>query len=244
MQTEAPAHTDAIPAVAAEVGEALIPLPNPRATLIAIAAIALVFFGATVAHIATDTDSALLARLNSGHEANLPTWFASGLWASAALLAFSMGEAARRLGDAIDRRWTLLGALFLLLSIDEAAQLHEQTVGPLMDAVESATGLDGAGAKLIAVAVIGAVLAVIAVWLWPWLRSLSGRLRLRLLLAGAVFVSGSLGLEVISRLADSSTANYLSPLEELCEMLGVGLLVVTLLPASRGVLARTGPDPA
>jgi hypothetical protein len=243
MQINAPVE-EAIPVAAAPRSEALVPLPHQRTTLLCIATIALVFFAASVAYIATDNESTLLARLDSGGEANLPTWFASALWAWAALLAFSMGEAARRLGDAVDRRWTLLGVLFALLSIDEAAQLHEETVGPLMDGVESVTGLDGAGAKLIAVAVIGAVLVALAVWLWPWLRSLSGRLRLRLLFAGAVFVSGSLGLEVISRLADSSAAEYLSPLEELCEMLGVGLLVVTLLPAARGVLARTGPDPA
>lgn len=241
MQLNAPVR-EAIPVAAGERSEALIPLPSPRTTFSAIVAIALLFFAASVAYIAADGDSDLLARLDTGGEANLPTWFASALWACAALLAFSMGEAARRLGDALDRRWTLLGALFALLSIDEAAQLHEETVGPLMDSVESVTGLDGAAAKLIAVAVIGAVLAALAIWLWPWLRSLSSRLRLRLLLAGAIFVSGSLGLEVISRLADSSTAEYLSPLEELCEMIGVGLLVATLLPAARGVLARTGPD--
>jgi hypothetical protein len=220
---------------AEDTGVVLLRLPPTRSTFAVLVVIALVLFGLTYLNIALDQTSDLLRQFDTGDEANVPTWFSSMLWLTAAGLAGAVGAAGRRLGEANGSRWLLLALGFALLSLDEAGQLHEETVGPLMDAVKDVTGLGQTPARLLAVAVVGIALVAIAAWLWPWLRTLPRPLFQRLVLAGAVFVSGSLVLEVIARLADTK---YLSPFEELGEMIGVALLLTALMPCVRGVLAQ------
>lgn len=221
---------------------ATIPFPSVSTTFLVLAAIAFFFFIATVAITAVDEPSTFLARFDTGNEANAPTWYSSLLWTGAGGLALAIGAAGRRLSDAQAPRWTLIGIGCLLLSLDETGQLHEESVHPLMTAATDVTGLSHTVAKAISVGVIGLALLAIFIWFLPWLRSLSSWLRMRLIASGVVFVSGSLGLEVISRLSSGEGVwRYLSPIEEFCEMLGVSLLIVTLLPALEAVRARARP---
>lgn len=215
--------------------DGFIPLPSGRTAFLVLSLIALALFALTEISIAVEHESDLLLRFDTGFEANVPTWFSSALWLTAGALALAIGGAARRAGDASGRGWLLVGGLFVLLALDETGQLHEETVGPIMSAVESTTGLSETPARLAAVAVVVVALCLLAAWLWPWLRSLPRELSLRLAVAGALFVGGSLGLEVVSRLADTP---HLSPFEELFEMLGVALVVAALLPFVRGVVAQ------
>lgn len=214
-------------------------LPRPRAALTVLAGVAVLFFAFAALAVAVDSDPALLARLDSAGEANVPTWYSTVLWLVAAALTVAVGAAARRAGESASR-WLFLGGLFLLASIDEAGQLHEQTVGPLMSAAQDLLGVGEALARAVSVGVVGLVLCLLVVWLWPWFASLSGTVRVQLVLAGAVFVSGALVLEVASRLlGDHGLLGYLSPVEESTEMLGVSLLIVTLLPAIESVRCRS-----
>lgn len=224
---------------AAEGG--LVRLPDAQRTFRVLALIALTLFVLTQVSIALDQSSALLLRFDTGYEANVGTWFSSAMWLAAGGLACAIGGAGRRRQDSTANRWLLLGGLFTLLALDETGQLHEVTVGPLIDAVERFTGLAHGPARLIAVGCVGMVLVAFGAWLWPWMRSLPSALRWRLVFAGTVFVGGSVGLEVVSRLYETP---YLSPFEELAEMLGVALLVMALLPYVRGVVARPPTEPA
>jgi hypothetical protein len=213
-------------------------LPRPRAVLRVLAGIAVLFFAFAALAVAVEGDPALLVRLDSAQEANVPTWYSTVLWLVAAALALAVGTAARRSGES-GSRWLFLGGLFLLASIDEAGQLHEQTVGPLMTGAQELLGVGKSVARAVSVGTIGLVLGLIAAWLWPWFSSLSRALRLQLVLAASVFVSGALVLEVASRLlGDHGLLGYLSPVEESSEMLGVSLLIVTLLPAIESVRCR------
>lgn len=67
-------------------------------------------------------------------EANVPTWFASSLWLFAAFLAFVIFRVHRDRGYPNARYWLGMAPLFLLLSIDEAGQIHE-TVGDMLGRV-------------------------------------------------------------------------------------------------------------
>lgn len=177
----------------------------------------------------------MLRLFDTAFEANVSTWLSSAVWLAATGCACMVGAAGHRLGDADGARWLVLGGCFLLLAIDETAQAHELLVGPAIDLAEAATGLAHGPARLAAAAGAGAALLGLAAWLWPWLQRLPHDLRSRLLVAGALFVGGALGLEVASRLVET---RYLSPFEELGEMLGVAVLLTALLPYVRAVVAR------
>ena len=237
------AHADGARAYAtAERAEdALLALPSPRSLLAGLSLAALALFALSELRIALDTTNALLLRFDTANEANVATWFSSAMWLVAGTLACTIGAAGRRLRDPGANRWLVLGAVFTLLAIDETGQLHEVTVGPLMDTIKTVSGLGHGPARVAAVGFVGLVLVAFATWLWPWLWRLPRALRSQLVLAGAVFVGGSVGLEVVSRLYES---RQLSPFEELAEMLGVALLLTSLLPYVSGAVARPAVAPA
>ena len=222
---------------------AVIERPSSRTTFLVLVGISLAFFAASVGFVATDEEHHVLERLFTGYEANLPTWFSAALWLGASALALTAGAAGRRLGDPAGGRWTLLGAIFALLSLDETGQLHEETVGPLMDTVGDVFGLSGDAARLLAVGIAGLGLLAVSAWCLPWYLGLSAWLRRRLLAAAGIFVTGSFVLEVVSRMSDSEPAAYLSPIEELMEMIGITILVVTLMPVVREIRAASQPTP-
>jgi hypothetical protein len=216
-------------------GGVLVPAPARRSAIASLSAVALVLCALSLLSSASDGEHSLLRQFDTGVEANLATWFASALWLAAGALAAALAAAGRRTGMRGWSRWALLAGIFMLLSIDDSAQFHEQTVGPLMDAVRGVTGLQQAPARAVAAACVAVALLAGAAWLWPWLRSLPRPLALQLALAATVFVGGAFALEVVSRLVDT---RYLSPFEELCEMLGVTVLIAALLPFVRAVLLR------
>ena len=58
-------------------------------------------------------------------EANVPTWYSSALLLASASLLASIAYVRRESGDAFRIQWTILALVFLGLSIDGAAQVHE-----------------------------------------------------------------------------------------------------------------------
>lgn len=216
-------------------GGVLVPVLPRHSAITGLSGAALILCALSLLSIATDGEHRLLREFDTGLEANFATWFSSALWLTAGVLAAVLAAAGRRTASRSWSRWALLAGMFALLSADESAQFHEQTVGPLMDAVRNATGLAQAPARVVAAAFIGVALLAGVAWLWPWLRSLPRPLALQLALAATVFVGGALVLEVVSRLV---VTRYLSPFEELFEMLGVTVLIAALLPCVRAVLVR------
>lgn len=214
---------------------AILSLPPARRTFAGLALVAVALGGFSLLNLSLGQTSALLRLFDTAYEANFSTWLSSAMWLAAAGCAGTVAGAARNVGDANAGPWLLSAGCFLLLAIDETAQAHELIVGPSIDAIAWTTGLAHGPARLAAVACAGLAMLALATWLWPWLRALPPTLRSRLLLAGTVFVGGAFGLEVLSRLV---TTHYLSPFEELGEMLGVALLITALSPCVRGVIAR------
>lgn len=176
--------------------------------------------------------TALLPRvLDTDGEANLPAWYSSLLLAAGGVAA--LVHARVRSGPWVGH-WRALGAVLLLLSLDEAAVLHEESVGPLDDVAEG-LGLAGDAARLTAVAIVAVVLLALAVPFVRWLRALPRPVRLGLLAGGGLLVACALGLETVARLLEQHRGYYgladdlLSSVEEFGEMLGAALLLVSTL---------------
>ncbi|HEV7461947.1 MAG TPA: hypothetical protein VGN78_15525 [Solirubrobacteraceae bacterium] len=219
---------------------------RPERVLKVLVAIALLFFATTLFQRIWEQSHSDLGgigiRFDTAEEGNLPTWFSGGLLLTAAALFLLIAATRRAAGAGWAGRWALLGAVFVYLSADEVGQIHEHTVKPLKHSVSDLTGVGGSAARAIAVAVIVAVLLAFVAAYWPWLRAQPRRLSRLTVLAGLLYVTGALGLEVVSRfyeLAGGARTGLfdgaLSAVEELLEMVGVSILIYALLEQIAGV---------
>jgi hypothetical protein len=178
--------------------------------------------------------------LNS--EANVPTWFSSSALLVASLLLAAVGFVERARGRRDVGYWLVLSGIFLFISVDEVARLHERTTVPLREAL-------GAGGVLYYSWVIlgGAFVLALAVAYWPFLRRLPSRTRILFVTAAVLFVGGALGVELIAgyyrdligpSYRDGLLEVALSNLEEVMEMLGVVVFVFGLLSHLRSQVAE------
>ncbi len=167
-------------------------------------------------------------------ENNLPTWYQTLALAFAAVLLSGLATAARRARTPFAGHWLALSLLFVLLSLDEAASLHEATMEPL----QRVTGrLDGAWQSEWVILGIAAVAAVGAAFLRFFLH-LPRDDRWQVFCAAALFVGGAIGMEMATAaLYTTSDPSYkatftyvlLAHVEELLEMLGVVVFIDFLL---------------
>lgn len=164
-----------------------------------------------------------------GQEKNPSTWFSAAQLALAGALAWAVG---RRRPDAA--RWNLVAGVLVVLSLDEVAAFHEKLGGlPIIPGIGDRAW---AGAGLLLVAVVA--------WrLVPWALGLERHLRFGLLVGGAVFVAGAVGIEVLAGGWEADHGQdrmfwVLSSVEEDLELLGVFVVVRVLLAHLRAAGTR------
>ncbi|WP_432544581.1 hypothetical protein [Kineococcus sp. SYSU DK002] len=172
-------------------------------------------------------------------ETNLPSWFSAVLLTVTGLVTCDAGRRAFAGRQPWRWHWTVLGAGFCYLSLDELVGLHERFVGPMTALVG-----DGGVFKYAWVAAALPAVAVVAVLYARFLAALPRRTAGLVLLGGALYVGGSVGLEMVANaLSDAGLSEQglllgtLQTLEEACEMAGPALFlaVVAGLPRARTV---------
>ena len=149
-------------------------------------------------------------------ENNLPTWFSEFLLLITVVLLWLCSDKKRRDKDPSVDHWYTLTIGFLLLAMDEIAGFHE-TINSLVDPTW---------------AIGGGLLALgVGVGFIPFLRRLPKRTAILFVVAGAIYVGGTVGVEIIGEPLDSDTMAYnlLTVLEEGMEMFGVIFFVPVLL---------------
>jgi hypothetical protein len=165
-------------------------------------------------------------------DATLQTWYSSGLLLIAAALVLHVLRV-RREQEAASRRMPYLVGLavgLVLMSIDETAQIHEQ-VGLL---VHETVTVDIAALQYAWVLIAIPALLVVALVYGRWIFSLPTSVRILVLAGGAVFVAGSIGLEMVQAYfmfgAESrQVAAIVAHGEEFGEMLGVILFIEAMM---------------
>ena len=182
-------------------------------------------------------------------EQSLPTLFSSLLMLVGALLCAVIAHGRRRQGTSEVRHWAALSLIFGLLAIDEFASLHEHLIKPFRRL------LDIEGGPLLWAWVVPATLAVtvfVVVFL-PFLGRLPRSTRRGLWAAGVLFVSGAIGMEMLTGTFSLQTTdiNYVlsATVEETLEMLGIAFFLSTLLayipvglPDARWTVRVAAPD--
>ena len=175
-----------------------------------------------------------------GKEVNIPTFYSfSALLLCSALLAI-IAFAKKKENAPYSLHWKALSIIFLYLSMDEASQLHEMTIKPLRSA------LNASGFLHYTWVILGIVFSLIVVLAYlRFLADLPRKTRNLFLVAGAIFVGGALGMEMIGGYYSSLYAGQPIPLlrfcninlnyqmiatvEELLEMLGIVVFIYALM---------------
>jgi hypothetical protein len=163
-------------------------------------------------------------------ENNIPTYFNTAILLLAASLIFLIASARYAGKDRYRYEWILLGFVFLYLSIDESAVIHETFTKLFKDAPDINGWLHYKWVIPGSLAVSLLCLAFLRFFL-----HLETRYKLLFFLSSAVYLAGALGSELVSgRYANefgtkSFTYSALTTVEESLEWFGVILLIFTLL---------------
>jgi hypothetical protein len=163
-----------------------------------------------------------------GREANVPAWFSTVLFIFVALLLGIIAYAKTVARAAFRYQWLILTVGFVYLSADEAAMLHEEFGGGVAVLFPNTVFSHGwfvAGA-------IGVVL--LGVVYLSFLFSLPRKTRRLFFAAGAIFVSGAIGVEALASpyelgRAGDFTFAMLVALEEFLELTGVSIFSYALM---------------
>ncbi len=170
-------------------------------------------------------------------EKNLPTLFNVFLLIADMVALGTVAMFRFASGDRWRWHWLSLAAIFLFLSYDEAAQVHERLNGVMAGVVDARGFLAFAW-------VVPALAFVLVVGLAfsRFLLNLPRRRAVLFVLAGALYVGGAVGVEMIGADLwslggwDNVTYSLVATFEETLEMSGL----IVFLHATLGVLA--GPD--
>ncbi|MCB1124592.1 MAG: hypothetical protein KJT03_23770, partial [Verrucomicrobiae bacterium] len=177
-------------------------------------------------------------------ENNVPSFFSALCLFVSSLLLLQI-SLLRKKQSAAYLAWLGLSLIFCFLSVDEVAMFHERLVGPLDQILDTSGYL-----RFAWVIPYGLATLILAVVYLRFLVRLPGKTRTLFIVAGILFISGALGMEMIS-------ANYfdhhggktlaydlMTTLEESLEMLGVFTFIYALLAylgnefPSAGVIIR------
>lgn len=163
-------------------------------------------------------------------ENNVPTYLASLLLLIAAGLLAVIASSKHRIGDEFRWHWTVLSALFLLMSLDETASFHERLIRP----TRALLGVEG---WLYFAWVVPGALFVLVVGL-GYLRfflHLEKPFKLLFAMAGIVYVGAALGIETVGAARadavgqDNLPYALIASTEEVLEMAAVVLFIHALL---------------
>lgn len=163
-------------------------------------------------------------------EGNLPSFFSSMILMISAVLLGLIAVVKKNENDRFALHWVLLGVVFFLMSVDEAASFHELLIDPLRHAF-NLTGFLRFSWVLVGVPFVLVFTYAYSHFLMALPRSFAGMF----LLSGGMYVTGAVGMEMIGAYFfgenDMNNWQYMAAMtaEEVLEMSGILLFIRTLL---------------
>lgn len=171
----------------------------------------------------------LIRLFNVGQDSNVPTWYSSVtlLFCSFLLALIATSRKTDRTRYAL--HWKVLSAIFLFISIDEVAMIHE-SADVILGSSISRTGFLRYG--WIAVGIPLTLVFVLSYL--KFLVHLPKKTRLLFIVAGTIFISGGLGAEMFAGnhydlYGFDMTYAIITAVEEFCEMFGIVVFIYALL---------------
>ncbi|NTX57257.1 hypothetical protein HUA74_24035 [Myxococcus sp. CA051A] len=168
----------------------------------------------------------LVAFLSLSYERNLPTWYASALLLSCALVLAGIARVAGRPREQGWIHWWALALAFAYISLDESVGLHEH-LGSLLSL---------SGVLFFTWVVPAAILVVLGgLAFLPFLARLAPRRRGQFILAGVLYVGGALLMELPlgwwteQHGNDNLVYALIDHVEEALELVGASLFLAALV---------------
>lgn len=176
--------------------------------------------------------------LDVNNENSLPAWYSSATLLLCATLLWLISSVKRQQSDKYAKHWQGLSVIFLLLALDEAASLHE-----ILIPFGWAWNTRGFFKFIWVVPGMIFVLSVVLVY-WKFLIALPAKTRYLFVIAGAIYVSGAIGWEMIGGQYfqyaidnpidltsgwGGMTLALMLAMEEFLEMLGILVFIYALL---------------
>ena len=159
-------------------------------------------------------------------EVSIGTWYSSSILLISSLLLFLIALIEKKKNHSFTSHWKLLSFIFLFLSLDEAASIHE--VG---DGLHDILGINTATTFLWTVPYT-ILLVFLIFWYYKFLSYLPKKTRNLFLISGGIFIFGALGLELFAAVLTQFGWANMVPLtviiEEFCEIFGVTLFIYAL----------------
>ena len=163
-------------------------------------------------------------------ERNIPSTYSSFTLLFCCVLIAVIAIMKHKQGDRSAFQWKCLSLIFLYLSVDEAASLHELANAPLKQA------LNFGGIFYFAWVIPGAILVgIFVIAYFKFLLSLPTKTRNLFIVAGVIYVGGALGIELVGGAYayenDMKNLAYsiITTIEEGLEMLGILVFIYALL---------------
>lgn len=174
----------------------------------------------------------LIRLFHLNEEWNIPSLFSAMLLISAAMLLSFIAMREKQSAARDWSKWTVLAIGFFYMAIDEFGYLHEQLIRP----GRALLGERSLGLLYYAwVVPASAIILVLAVYFLGFLRRLPPWTSRAFILAGAIFVGGAVGIEMLEGRQhllygkqDFTYQMYVT-VEEAMEMLGVVVFIGALL---------------
>ncbi len=162
-------------------------------------------------------------------EKNIPTFYSSCALIIVSVLSAFIALTHKKQNSSY-AHWLGLAIIFLFLSIDEIASIHERLIDPVK------TSLNTSGLLFFAwVIPYGIALMIFVVAYAKFLMNLPKKIMVLFIISGTIFVSGAIGVELFEG-KEASLNGYNTlvfalyyTFEEFLEMLGIVIFIYTLL---------------
>jgi hypothetical protein len=199
--------------------------------LLAIVFVVLVVAGFLVqyAEYFLHSESDLIGYFSLSEEQNFPTWWSSFLLLGSAVVLWAISRLKGRAAGDYRKHWTALAVIFCYISIDEMCEVHELLPG--MPGLNNLHGIWYYGWVVPAVVLV----TVFVLSYVRFLFRLPPVTRLKVAMAGIVYVGGALGVEfILGAYTDKHgnmnfTWNMIDFVEESMEILGASLFLYALM---------------
>jgi hypothetical protein len=167
---------------------------------------------------------------NVNTEGNVPTWYTSFAILVCAVLLFVIARARKTEGDRYAIYWMILALIFLYISVDEGAGVHDA-----LDFSLPSIGYVDSAPRYIRMLPVAVLLIIFGLMYLKFLLYLPARTRLLFIVAGTLFVGGAFGMGfVMERYGirhgwNNMTLEILAAIEEFLEMIGIVIFIYALM---------------
>jgi len=189
------------------------------------------FVGRTIEYLLDYKETTAFVRLfHIGEEGNITTWYSALTLLFSAILLAIIAKFKNLSNAPYVRHWEILAVIFLYLSLDEAASIHEIAITPLQSM------FNASGIFYFAWVIIAIPLVLLFLFMYlKFLKHLPRETARLFIIAGVLFISGALGLELVEGYfwsQESTRWGVIVPLlttaEEFFEMVGIVVFIYAL----------------